>query len=81
MWWTTCIAKSEAETEMKPVDLMYNSDRRNRQILFMVLPFLRTEVSRFAKSLRGGRAGYGAGSSFLVDFNMLSHNATVFKAL
>ena len=34
---------------------------------------LRNEFSRFARSVRGGRAGYGAGSSFLVDFNLLSH--------
>ena len=34
---------------------------------------------RFSRSWRGGRAGYGAVSSFLVDFNILSK--TVAKAV
>ena len=37
------------------------------------IAILRNEFSRFARSVRGGRAGYGAGSSFLTDFNLLSH--------
>ena len=31
------------------------------------------EFSQFARSMRGGWVGYGAGSSFLMDFNLLSH--------
>ena len=30
-------------------------------------------VFSICKNMRGGRAGYGAGSSFLMDFNLLSH--------
>ena len=33
---------------------------------------LRNEFSRFTKSVRGGQAGYGTGSSFLMDFNLLN---------
>ena len=33
---------------------------------------LGTEFSRFARSVRGGQAEYGAGS-FLMDFNWLSY--------
>ena len=35
--------------------------------------FLRTKFSQFARNLMGGQAEYGARSSLLVDFNMLSH--------
>ena len=46
----------------------------DRKILF-VLTILRNEFSRFARSMRDGRAGCGAGSSFIMDFNLqlLSH--------
>ena len=33
---------------------------------------LRNEFSRFVRSVRGGRAGYGA-RSFLMDLNLFSH--------
>ena len=37
-------------------------------------------LDRFARNVRGGWAGSGAGSSFLIDFNLLLH-LKLFKAL
>ena len=66
---------SKAGIEMNHVDLIFNIERsrlRSTNAVFVVA-ILRNEFSRLAKSMRGGRAGYGAGSSFLMDFNLLSH--------
>ena len=53
--------KSEAGTEMKHVDLMFGS------------AILRNKFLDLQKNESGGRAVYGAGSSFFMDFNLLSH--------
>ena len=40
---------------------------------FSVFAWRRTDFSWFTRNLKGGWVGYGAGSSFLVDFNIISH--------
>ena len=42
---------------------------------------LRNEFSQFARSVRGGREGYGAGFSFSHGFQLAFTFKTVFKAL
>ena len=67
-------AKSEAETEVTRVDLVFVitvKETYHNQIQFSVL--FHGEPSLFTRSWRGGRAGYDTGSSFLLDFNILSH--------
>ena len=69
------MAKSKAGTEMNCVDLMLYHRKKPTAIdkHCFVGTILRNKFSRFARSMRGGQAGYDAGSSFLMDFNLLSH--------
>ena len=67
------MAKSEAEMETNRVGLTAKEADCNRQILFLMLPFLGTSFLDLQEVLIRLAGGYGAGSSFLMDFNLFSH--------
>ena len=73
---------------MNHVDLKCYSNERSglytiEKPCFSVYTILRNKFSRFARSVhvRDVQAGYGTGSSFLIDFNLLSCLKIIFKAL
>ena len=69
------MAKLEVETEMTCVELVLWQRKKPITIenTFFSVVSQRAEFSWFMRSWRSGWPGYGAGCSFLMDFNILPH--------